>query len=84
MHSNNTSTATENEATAAAVAEAIADLQTRVTYQEDEIQHLNQVLETQRVALDQQAAQIDALKRLMASLAQGLREQVVDAPPPHY
>lgn len=80
MRSNNSSTAAENEA----VAEAIADLQTRVTYQEDEIQHLNQVLETQRVALDQQAAQIDALKRLMASLAQGLREQVMDASPPHY
>lgn len=69
---------------AAAIAEAIADLQMRLTYQEDEIQHLNRVLETQRVTLAKQAEQIDALKRLVASLVQGLRDPIGDAPPPHY
>jgi uncharacterized coiled-coil protein SlyX len=71
------------EAAAAAIADAITDLQTRLTYQEDEIQQLNRVLETQRVTLARQAAQIDALTRLVASLAQGLRDPIGDAPPPH-
>lgn len=65
-------------------AEAIADLQMRLTYQEDEIQHLNRVLEGQRVTLDQQAMHIEQLRRLVASLSEGLREQVSDGPPPHY
>ncbi len=65
-------------------AEAIADLQMRLTYQEDEIHHLNQVLEGQRVTLDQQAMQIEQLRRLVVSLSEGLREQVSDGPPPHY
>lgn len=65
-------------------AEAIADLQMRLTYQEDEIQHLNQVLEGQRVTLDQQAMQIEQLRRLVVSLSEGLREKVSDGPPPHY
>jgi len=66
------------------VAEAIADLQARVTYQEDEITHLNRVLEGQRVTLDRQAAEIEQLRRLVAALAETLREQIPDAPPPHY
>ena len=65
-------------------AEAIADLQMRLTYQDDEIHHLNQVLEGQRVTLDQQAMQIEQLRRLVVSLSEGLREQVSDGPPPHY
>jgi uncharacterized coiled-coil protein SlyX len=56
----------------------------RLTYQEDEIQHLNQVLEGQRVTLDQQAMQIEQLRRLVVSLSEGLREKVSDGPPPHY
>jgi SlyX protein len=65
-------------------AEAIADLQMRLTYQEDEIQHLNRVLDGQRVTLDQQAMQIEQLRRLVVSLSEGLREKVSDGPPPHY
>ncbi|KAA6182682.1 SlyX family protein [Thiohalocapsa marina] len=64
--------------------EAIAELQMRLTYQEDEIQHLNRVQEQQRTMLQEQAARIEALNRLTASLAQGLREHIPDAPPPHY
>ena len=64
--------------------DVIADLQMRLTYQEDEIQHLNRVLDGQRVTLDQQALQIEQLRRLVVSLSEGLREQVSDAPPPHY
>jgi uncharacterized coiled-coil protein SlyX len=67
-----------------ALREAIADLQMRLTYQDDEIHHLNRVLETQRVTLAEQAARIEALERLVTSLAHALREQVTDAPPPHY
>ncbi|MGB5831577.1 MAG: SlyX family protein [Thiohalocapsa sp.] len=62
----------------------IADLQTRLTYQEDEIQHLNLVLEGQRVTLDRQALQIEQLRRLVNSLSEALRDQVSDGPPPHY
>jgi len=62
----------------------IADLQMRLTYQEDEIQHLNLVLEGQRMTLGQQALQIEQLRRLVVSLSEGLREQVSDGPPPHY
>ena len=64
--------------------DVIADLQMRLTYQEDEIQHFNRVLENQRVTLDQQALQIEQLRRLVVSLSEGLREQVSDARPPHY
>lgn len=64
--------------------DAIADLQMRLTYQEDEIEQLNRVLEGQRVTLDQQAMQIEQLRRLVASLSEGLREQVSDGLPPHY
>jgi SlyX protein len=64
--------------------DVIADLQMRLTYQEDEIQHLNRVLDGQRVTLDQQALQIEQLRRRVVSLSEGLREQVSDAPPPHY
>ncbi len=62
----------------------IVDLQTRLTYQEDEIQQLNRVLEQQRIVLDQHALQIEQLRRLVVSLSEGLREQVADSPPPHY
>ncbi len=64
--------------------DVIADLQMRLTYQEDEIQHLNRVLEGQRTTLDRQALQIEQLRRLVLSLSEGLREQVSDGPPPHY
>ena len=64
--------------------DVIADLQMRLTYQEDEIQHLNRVLDGQRMTLDQQALQIEQLGRLVVSLSEGLREQVSDAPPPRY
>ena len=64
--------------------DVIADLQMRLTYQEDEIQHLNRVLDGQRMTLDQQALQIAQLRRLVVSLSEGLREQVSDARPPHY
>jgi SlyX protein len=63
---------------------AITDLQTRLTYQEDEIQHLNRVLEQQRVALEKHALQIEQLRRLVAALSEALREQITDSPPPHY
>jgi len=63
---------------AVAIADAIADLQTRLTYHEDEIQQLNRVLETQRVTLAHQAEQIGALKRLVASLVRGLRGSMGD------
>lgn len=62
----------------------IVDLQTRLTYQDDEIRHLNRVLEQQRVMLEQHALQIEQLRRLVVSLSEALREQVADAPPPHY
>ncbi|MCF7985506.1 MAG: SlyX family protein [Thiohalocapsa sp.] len=63
---------------------AVEDLQMRVTYQEDEIRHLNLVLERQRTTLDAQSLQIEKLRHLVASMAEGLREQTIDVKPPHY
>lgn len=62
----------------------IADLQMRLTYQEDEIGHLTRVLEEQRVELQRQADQIEQLHAFVAALAKGIREQITDGPPPHY
>jgi len=66
------------------VTETIADLQMRLAYQEDEIAHLNRVVEGQRVTLDHQAAEIEQLRRIVAALAETLRDQSPDARPPHY
>lgn len=66
------------------LAQSIVDLQTRLAYHEDEIAHLNRVVEGQRVTLDHQAAQIEQLRRIVAALAEALRDQIPDAPPPHY
>ena len=66
------------------LAAEIADLQVRVTYQEDEIRHLNHVLEEQRVVLQRQADQIEQLRAFVAALADGIRDQIADGPPPHY
>ena len=71
-------------AEASDLAADIMDLQTRLTYQEDEIQHLNRVLEQQRAALEKHALQIEQLRRLVAALSEALREQITDPPPPHY
>jgi uncharacterized coiled-coil protein SlyX len=64
--------------------DAIAELQMRITYLEDEIQHLNQVLEKQRVLLDQHRTQMDALQGLLASLLRSQGEPAPESLPPHY
>lgn len=63
---------------------AVQDLQMRLTYQEDEIHHLNRVLETQRTTLAAQSRQIDELRRLVISMAEAMRERITDGQPPHY
>lgn len=66
------------------LADSVAELQTRLAFHEDEIAQLNQVVEEQRRTLDQQAAEIERLRRIVAALAETLREQIPDARPPHY
>lgn len=69
---------------AAAVRAAVEELQVRLTYQEDEIHHLNRVLEAQRTTLESQSRQIDELRRLVVSMAEAMRERITDGKPPHY
>lgn len=63
---------------------SIAELQTRIAFHEDEIGHLNQIVEDQRKILERQADEIERLRHIVAALAETLREQIPDARPPHY
>ena len=64
--------------------ETLADLQMRLTYQEEEILHLNQALERQRMELDYLKREITQLKRLIASLTPPEAGNREDETPPHY
>ncbi|MBK1721279.1 SlyX family protein [Thiocystis violacea] len=63
-------------------AEAIADLQMRLTYQDDDIKALNQVVKQQQDQIDLLRRDIERLRELLAVMAQsdsGSQER-----PPHY
>ena len=64
--------------------EAARDLQMRVTYQEDEIKHLNRTVARQQAELDALRKQLAQLRDLVAAVASEsgtARELEV---PPHY
>ncbi len=66
------------------LADMVADLQMRLTYQEDEIAHLNRALEQQRAALERFGREIDRLRRLLATLTPAQAGAPGDERPPHY
>jgi SlyX protein len=67
-----------------AMKEALADLQMRLTYQDDEIRNLNLAVERQRSEMDALKAQIDRLKDLVAELTPPQDGPPQDETPPHY
>jgi len=63
---------------------ALADLQMRVTYQDDEIRNLNLTVDRQRFAIDTLRVEIERLKQLVAALVPGQVNDARDETPPHY
>ena len=65
--------------------ETIADLQTRVAYQEDSIEQLNQIIIKQQAEMDILKGEILRLKEMIQEVAESLSDGAMpDAPPPHY
>lgn len=62
----------------------IADLETRLAFQEDTIQALNDVLVAQQAAIDRLQAQLKILARRQEDMQSGIGVEGDEAPPPHY
>ena len=66
-------------------AQRLIDIETKLAYQEDLIQELNDIVHTQQVKLDQLEASYKLLATNYARLAaQGDSEYPIDEKPPHY
>lgn len=67
------------------VQDDIADLQARLTYQEDEIRALNQVVATQARELTRVKQELERLAGLLSELQPSQVGSLMDEPPPpHY
>ncbi len=64
--------------------EAVADLQMRLTYQDDEIRNLNLAVDRQRSEIDSLKGEIYRLKKLVTVLAPAQAGDPQDETPPHY
>lgn len=62
----------------------IADLETRLAFQDDTIQALNDVLVEQQAAVDRLQAQLKLLARRQEDMQSGIGMEGDEAPPPHY
>ena len=62
----------------------IADLETRLAFQDDTIQALNDVLVAQQAAVERLQAQLKLLARRQEDLQNGGGIGGEEAPPPHY
>ncbi|MGK9065098.1 SlyX family protein [Stutzerimonas chloritidismutans] len=62
----------------------IADLETRLAFQDDTIQALNDVLVGQQKVIERLQAQFELLARRQAELQSSLGGEPDEAPPPHY
>lgn len=62
----------------------IADLETRLAFQDDTIQALNDVLVAQQAAIDRLQAQLKVLARRQEDMQSGIGVEGDEAPPPHY
>ena len=65
--------------------ERLAELETRVTFQDQTIQELNEVVTRQQVQIDRLAKEVAALRLHLASLApSAVIPAEEEKPPPHY
>lgn len=64
--------------------ERIADLESRLAFQDDTLQALNDVLVQQQRVLDRLQLQVNALIKRQDELAGQLGDPQDDVPPPHY
>lgn len=67
-----------------AIDEVLADLQMRLTFQDDEIKHLYLAVDRQRSEMDALKAEVHLLKNLVALLGPAQSGNQHDEPPPHY
>lgn len=63
---------------------AVADLQMRLTYQDEEIRMLNLTLDRQRSDIEALKAETARLKKLLALVAPAQADDSRDETPPHY
>ncbi len=66
------------------VDERIADLESRLAFQDDTIQALNDVVVRHQQALDRLRLQVDALIKRQEELSGQLGVEPDELPPPHY
>ena len=63
----------------------VIELETRLAFQEDSIQHLNQTLADQQRLIDSLLAELSQLKQRLQSLSPSpLEGDHPEPPPPHY
>lgn len=68
--------------------QAIADLQTRVAFQEDTLHALNEVITTQDAVIARMQEQLRVLNKKLDDIANSLEQRATavgdEPPPPHY
>jgi len=62
----------------------IADLETRLAFQDDTIQTLNDELVAQQAAVERLQVQLKMLARRQEDMQSGIGMEGDEAPPPHY
>lgn len=62
----------------------IIEIETKLAFQEDLVQSLNQVITDQQTRISQLERQMANLENQLRSLADQWHEQQQDPPPPHY
>jgi len=62
----------------------IDDLESRLAFQDDTIQTLNDVLVEQRLLVDRMHLQLQALARRLEEMQSSIGGEEDEAPPPHY
>ncbi|MCG8391974.1 MAG: SlyX family protein [Pseudomonadales bacterium] len=65
--------------------ERLVDIETKLAYQEDLVQHLNQIVSSQQAKIDDLETACRKLVDRVVELSEAFAaSQVEDAPPPHY
>ncbi len=64
--------------------DALSDLQARLTYQEDDVKHLNRTVMRQQQELEALKQEVARLKELFSELGPSPVGGLEDEPPPHY
>ncbi len=62
----------------------IIELETKIAFQEDMIQALNQTVATQQRELSELKRDLRELETQLRAIASGLTTEFSDEPPPHY